>query len=103
MTVAEAGEAGEEAGSDFLRSACVVTAGQDGVLVVVVAGAVDGEAPGGCGFTVAQPEQRLGGAVGEVAGEAGGGVVEVEAASAVECLATTPDQPTVATTSGACR
>jgi len=54
-----------------LRCAGRVAAGQDGAVVVVVAGAVDGEAPGCGGAGVAQPHQGQGGAVGELAGDVG--------------------------------
>ena len=55
----------------FLRGAGRVAAGQDGLVVVVVAGAVDGKAPAGGGSGVAEPAERQGGAVGELAGDVG--------------------------------
>jgi hypothetical protein len=43
-----------------------VAAGQDGLFAVLVAGAVDGKAPGGGRSGVAEPHQGQGGAVGEL-------------------------------------
>jgi len=43
----------------------------NGLVVIVVAGAVDGEAPGGGGSGVAQPHQGQGGSVGELASDVG--------------------------------
>ena len=69
-SIAEVEAAGAVEG--FLRGAGRVAAGQDGLVVVVVAGAVDGEAPAGGGSGVAEPAERQGGAVGELAGDVGG-------------------------------
>jgi hypothetical protein len=55
-----------------------VAAGQYGHLVVVVAGAVDGEAPGGGGAGVVQAYQREGGAAGELVGDVGEFAVPAE-------------------------
>ena len=55
----------------FLRGAGRPAAGQDGFLVVVVAGPVDGKTPGGCGIGVAEPHQGQGRAVAELAADVG--------------------------------
>src|SRR5438067_7084185 len=68
-SVAEVEAAGAVEG--FLRGAGREATGQDGLLVVVVAGAVDGEAPAGGGSGVAESAERQGGAVGELAGDVG--------------------------------
>ena len=55
----------------FLRGAGREATGQDGLLVVVVAGAVDRAAPAGGGSSIAESAERQGGAVGELAGDVG--------------------------------
>src|SRR5260370_8269265 len=67
--VAEVGAAG--AGRGFWGGSGWLAAGQEAVLVVVVAGAVDREPPGAGVAAVAEPAQRQFAAVGQLPGDVG--------------------------------